>query len=50
MPLRLGTRPVGLLATDASTLEVGTLDALGGVVAIAIERAHFLDERKKAEA
>ena len=27
----------------------GTLDALGGVVAIAIERAHFLAERKKAE-
>src|SRR5688572_9974837 len=50
VPLRLGTRPVGLLATDASALEVGTLDALGGVVAIAIERAHFLDERKKAEA
>lgn len=49
VPLRLGTRPVGLLATDAPGLEAGTLDALGGVVAIAIERAHFLDERKKAE-
>jgi two-component system sensor histidine kinase KdpD len=30
-------------------LDLGTLDALGGVVAIAIERAHFLAERKKAE-
>ena len=50
VPLRLGTRPVGLLATGAPALEIGTLDALGGVVAIAIERAHFLDERKKAEA
>jgi two-component system, OmpR family, sensor histidine kinase KdpD len=50
VPLRLGTRPVGLLATGASKLEVGTLDALGGVVAIAIERAHFLEERKRAEA
>jgi two-component system sensor histidine kinase KdpD len=50
VPLRLGTRPVGLLATAASTLEAGTLDALGGVVAIAIERAHFLEERQKAEA
>ena len=27
----------------------GTLDALGGVVAIAIERAQFLEERKAAE-
>ncbi len=50
VPLRLGTRPVGLLATDATALEVGTLDALGGVVAIAIERANFLRERKEAEA
>ena len=30
-------------------MDLGTLDALGGVVAIAIERAHFLAERKKAE-
>ena len=49
VPLRLGTKPVGLLAT-ADTLEVGTLDALGGVVAIAIERAHFLAERARADA
>lgn len=49
VPLRLGTRPVGLLATPISPLEVGTLDALGGVVAIAIERAHFLADRKKSE-
>ena len=50
VPLRLGTRPVGLLATDSTSLDVGTLDALGGVVAIAIERANFLHERKAAEA
>jgi two-component system sensor histidine kinase KdpD len=30
-------------------VEAGTLDALAGVVAIAIERAQFLDERKTAE-
>ena len=47
--LRLGSRPVGLLATDSRTLSVGSLDALGGVVAIAIERAAFLAERKTAE-
>ena len=49
VPLRLGTKPVGMLATQGGTLDLGTLDALGGVVAIAIERAHFLAERKKAE-
>jgi two-component system, OmpR family, sensor histidine kinase KdpD len=49
VPLRLGTKPVGILATLGGRLDLGTLDALGGVVAIAIERAHFLAERKKAE-
>ncbi len=48
--LRLGTKSVGVLATGGSQLDVGTLDALGGVVAIAIERAHFLAERRKSEA
>lgn len=50
VPLRLGSRPVGLLATHGPGLEKGTLDALGGVIAIAIERAHFLEDRKTAEA
>ena len=50
VPLRLGPRPVGLLVTGATKLDVGTLDALGGVVAIAIERAQLLDERKRADA
>lgn len=49
VPLRVGVRPVGLLTTDVETLEVGTLDAVGGVVAIAIERVHFLREREAAE-
>lgn len=49
VPLRLGTTPVGLLAAAGRAIEPGTLDALAGVVAIAIERAQFLDERKAAE-
>jgi two-component system sensor histidine kinase KdpD len=49
VPLRLGTKAVGLLAAAGRAVEPGTLDALGGVVAIAIERAQFLDERKTAE-
>jgi two-component system sensor histidine kinase KdpD len=49
IPLRHGTRAVGLLAADAATLDAGALDALAGVVAIAIERAQFLGEREAAE-
>lgn len=49
VPLRAGTRPIGLLAASGRTVDPGTLDALAGVVAIAIERATLLDERKAAE-
>ena len=49
VPLRAGTRPIGLLAAAGRVLEPGTLDALAGVVAIAIERASLLDDRKAAE-
>jgi two-component system sensor histidine kinase KdpD len=49
VPLRHGVKAVGLLATVAPALDPGTLDALGGVVAIAIERAEFLVERDTAE-
>jgi two-component system sensor histidine kinase KdpD len=48
VPLRHGTRAVGLLAAS-STIDIGTLDAVAGVVAIAIERAQFLAERDAAE-
>jgi two-component system sensor histidine kinase KdpD len=49
VPLRHGTKAVGLLAAVSSTLDVGTLDAVAGVVAIAIERTQFLSEREAAE-
>ncbi len=47
VPLRHGTRAVGLLAASP-TLDIGALDAVAGVVAIAIERAEFLRERNAA--
>ena len=50
LPLRLGTRTVGVLATYANVIDVGALDALGGVIAIAIERVNFLRERQASEA
>jgi two-component system sensor histidine kinase KdpD len=49
VPLRHGVKAVGLLAAVAPNLDLGTLDALGGVVAIAIERAQFLVERDAAD-
>jgi two-component system sensor histidine kinase KdpD len=49
VPLRLGTKPIGLLAVAGRPLESGTFDALAGLAALAIERAQFLDERKDAE-
>ena len=49
VPLRHGVKAVGLLAAEAPTFEIGTLDAIAGVVAIAIERAQFLADRDAAE-
>ena len=49
VPLRLGTKPVGLLAAAGRAIEPGALDAIAGVSAIAIERTQFLEERKSAE-
>jgi two-component system sensor histidine kinase KdpD len=49
VPLRHGTKAVGLLAAAPPTLDIGTLDAVAGVVAIAIERVQFLTERDAAE-
>ena len=46
VPLRVGTKPIGLLAAAGRPVEPGTLDALAGVVAIGIERAQLLEERK----
>ncbi|MBI2185863.1 MAG: DUF4118 domain-containing protein [Acidobacteria bacterium] len=49
IPLRHGTHAIGLLAVDAPRVDRGTLDAVAGVVAIAIERTELLTEREAAE-
>ena len=49
VPLRLGMRAVGLLAAAGRAAEAGTLDALAGLTAIAIERVKMLEERRDAE-
>jgi len=49
VPLRSGTRPIGLLALQGGDVAPGTRDAIAGVTAIAIERTHLLEERRDAE-
>src|SRR5262249_56129321 len=48
-PVRIGARTIALLAAGGRALEPGTRDAIAGIVAIAIERLQFLDERHGAE-
>lgn len=48
-PIRIGTRAIGLLATGGRPIERGTRDAIAGIVAIAIERLDFLQDRESAE-
>lgn len=49
VPLRLGAKPIGLLAVAGRPIEGATFDAVAGLTAIAIERAQFLDDRKAAD-
>jgi two-component system sensor histidine kinase KdpD len=48
-PVRVGSRAIALLATGGRPLEAGTRDAVAGIVAIALERSQFLEERRGAE-
>jgi len=48
-PIRIGSKTTGLLATGGRQLEPGTRDAVAGIVAIALERSQFLEERRGAE-
>jgi two-component system, OmpR family, sensor histidine kinase KdpD len=49
VPLRFGTKAIGLLAIAGRPVESATLDAVAGLAALALERVHFLDERKTVE-
>lgn len=49
VPLRLATTAVGLMAAAGRRVEPGTLDAIAGVAAMAIERVQLLESRKSAE-
>ena len=49
IPLRHGLKTIGVLAAVAPGVDLGTLDAVAGVAAIAIERVQFLRDREAAE-
>jgi two-component system sensor histidine kinase KdpD len=49
VPLRVGTRPIGVMASGGRPVEPGTLEALAGIAALGVERAHFLEQMKAAE-
>jgi two-component system sensor histidine kinase KdpD len=49
VPLRVCAKLVGLLAASGRPVEPETLDALGGLAAIAVERAQLLEARTAAD-
>jgi two-component system, OmpR family, sensor histidine kinase KdpD len=50
MPLRMGVRSVGAIGLSGCELSRETLEAIGSLTAIAIERAHTLEKLTRAEA
>jgi len=49
VPLRVGVKTTGLLAAAGRPIEPGSLDVLAGMVALALERTRFLEDRKAAD-
>ena len=49
-PVRIGVRPTGSIGVSGTTLSLQTLEALGSLIAIAIERAGAIEKVSQAEA
>src|SRR5208282_5160743 len=50
LPVRLGVRPIGSIGISGARLSRQTLDAVGSLVAIAIERARAIEQLSETEA
>lgn len=50
MPLRMGVRPVGCIGMAGCDLSRETLEAIGSLIAIAVERANTVEKLTKTEA
>ncbi|RRA48482.1 DUF4118 domain-containing protein [Acidipila sp. EB88] len=49
IPLRTGARPRGVLVVQGVRLSAAGLEALGGLVAISLEKAHAVEQAARAE-
>lgn len=49
-PLKVGVRPIGVMVLVLPAFERGTVEAVAGLVALALERARFLEQVSRAEA
>lgn len=49
-PLKMGVRVTGVMFLSSGTLQSGTVEAISGLVALALERARFLKELSRTEA
>jgi len=50
VPLRVGVRPRGLLLISGANLSIETLEAIGGLISVSIDREHALEEVSRGEA
>ncbi len=50
VPLRVGVKPRGLLVVKGAALSGETLEAIGGLISVAIDRAQALEELTRGEA
>jgi two-component system sensor histidine kinase KdpD len=50
VPIRMGVRSLGLMALGASTISPETLEAIGGLIAVAVERAGAVEKLARNEA
>jgi len=49
-PLKVGVRVTGVLFLTSGLMEAGTIEAISGLVALALERARFLKQLSRTEA
>ena len=49
-PLKIGVRVTGVLFLSSASIAPGTIEAISGLVALALERARFLKELSRTEA
>jgi two-component system sensor histidine kinase KdpD len=49
-PLKVGVRSIGVMVIISSNMEANTIEAIAGLVALALERARFLKQVSRTEA